>query len=314
MLQIYPELTEVLTDDSGHELTKHTQIAFPFVLYHNNLRKFNTQAIPWHWHEECELSIMRAGSMEFEYCGTKLILRPGDGYFINTGALHAMRVNKDEPCEYVSLLFNSEIISGSAYSAIHHKYVAPVTGNCDLKPLLFSIEMAQGKEIGAHVNAIESKWYSDDYDREMQIRGRLSDIWLKILDILDACHTLPYAPFDEEPIKAVLAYINENYKTGIMLPELAYSTGMSLSTLHRKFKSCTGISVGEYITRFKVSRAANKLAQPGVSATDACYECGFNDLSYFTKVFKKIIGKTPSEFSKSARGTIANYDNVGMED
>ena len=59
-----------------------------------------------------------------------------------------------------------------------------------------------------------------------------------------------------------------------------------------------GVSVIDYIVRRRISKAEIMLANSGLSVKDVAYSVGFSDQMYFSRVFKRIIGKTPSEFRK----------------
>lgn len=75
---------------------------------------------------------------------------------------------------------------------------------------------------------------------------------------------------------------------------------MSYSTFYRKIKALTGFSGNEYIRKRRLNHAQTLLAE-GKSVTETAWECGFNDMVYFRKCFKKEFGITPSEYAKSLK-------------
>ena len=62
-----------------------------------------------------------------------------------------------------------------------------------------------------------------------------------------------------------------------------------------------GASFGQHLLRYRLARACESLAHPGALAKEVAYAVGFNDLSYFTWVFKRQLGLTPSEYRAGAR-------------
>ena len=68
------------------------------------------------------------------------------------------------------------------------------------------------------------------------------------------------------------------------------------SYLYRLFKDKTGVSVSDYITRTRISKAEVLLSNGSLSVKDVAYSVGFPDQMYFSRVFKKINGKTPTQF------------------
>lgn len=73
--------------------------------------------------------------------------------------------------------------------------------------------------------------------------------------------------------------------------------GMSRMQLHRKLKAILNCSASEFIRDQRLQRAAQLLGNHGVNVSEAAYQSGFNNLSYFAKCFKEKFGKTPSQFS-----------------
>ncbi len=77
---------------------------------------------------------------------------------------------------------------------------------------------------------------------------------------------------------------------------ISQDIGMSRTSLYRKLKAITGLSINEYIRNLKMERAAELIEDKNFSVSQASYEVGFNNLKYFRKVFKEKFGKTPREF------------------
>lgn len=81
------------------------------------------------------------------------------------------------------------------------------------------------------------------------------------------------------------------------LEQLAQSLGMSISSLSRKFRSETGQTMSQYQTAFRIRIAQRYLQEANYSVTQVAYHVGYGDTSYFSKVFTKITGVAPSEYS-----------------
>ncbi|WP_062385366.1 helix-turn-helix domain-containing protein [Demequina iriomotensis] len=77
---------------------------------------------------------------------------------------------------------------------------------------------------------------------------------------------------------------------------LAASIGVSESTLTRRFKEATGMSVTQYVAERRCSRAARLLATTSRSVRDIAAFVGYEDANYFVKVFRKAYGTTPTEY------------------
>ena len=78
--------------------------------------------------------------------------------------------------------------------------------------------------------------------------------------------------------------------------EFCREIGMSRSQLHRKLKGLTAQSASEFIRTMRLKRAASMLSQSHLPVEEVSYRTGFRSPAYFTKCFKKLFGKTPTEF------------------
>ena len=82
---------------------------------------------------------------------------------------------------------------------------------------------------------------------------------------------------------------------------LANKMAMSVSQLSRKINGITGYSTISYVLQLKLNKAKKMLADEGVLITEVSDACGFYDASYFSRVFKKEFGLSPSQFQKNAQ-------------
>ena len=100
------------------------------------------------------------------------------------------------------------------------------------------------------------------------------------------------------PIRKVVSYLRYNYSQEISLAKLAKTAAMAPSYLSRQFKEETGMTISETIRRMRCDQAARLLKETGISIAEISSFVGYQDSNYFVKVFKKTLGKTPSEFRK----------------
>ena len=117
--------------------------------------------------------------------------------------------------------------------------------------------------------------------------------------------TLSSSPFaridthsESRRVQNIQQYINENYKQDIRLPVLAQMAGMSAVAFSRFFKARTGKSLSDYIIEVRLGHASQMLVQTNAPISDICFECGFNNLSNFNRIFKKKKDCSPQEFRK----------------
>ncbi|MDR1119738.1 MAG: AraC family transcriptional regulator [Dysgonamonadaceae bacterium] len=125
----------------------------------------------------------------------------------------------------------------------------------------------------------------------------------------DEAHTLSSSSFakiepphsDSRRVQKVENYINTHYREKISLNQLAAITGMTPVSFSRFFKLRTGKTLSDYIIDIRLGYAARQLVDSSKSIAEICYDCGFNNLSNFNRIFKRKKECAPKEFRDSYR-------------
>lgn len=97
----------------------------------------------------------------------------------------------------------------------------------------------------------------------------------------------------------VQQYISEHYRDEIHLNMLADMVGMAPTAFSRFFKQRTGKKLSDYITDIRLGHAARLLVDTTMSVAEICYDCGFNNLSNFNRIFKRKKSCPPTEFRET---------------
>ena len=113
-------------------------------------------------------------------------------------------------------------------------------------------------------------------------------------DLVNTFATGDYSPI----IKRTIDFILLNLGSTLTLTKIAHEIHVNPSHLSRKFKEETGMNITEFINSKRVEEAKLYLQRGHISITDVAFLVGFNDLNYFSKVFKKYTSLTPSQFPK----------------
>ncbi|KRE57920.1 helix-turn-helix domain-containing protein [Paenibacillus sp. Soil750] len=102
-------------------------------------------------------------------------------------------------------------------------------------------------------------------------------------------------------IEEVLHLLSGQMREQIRLEDLAQTVGLSPSRLSHLFKESTGYSIIDTLNRMRIQQAVMMLAHTGRSASEVCYDVGFQNYNHFTNQFRKWQGMTPSMFMKRPR-------------
>ena len=104
----------------------------------------------------------------------------------------------------------------------------------------------------------------------------------------------------QERMHRIHQFVEMNFQKPIDTVQIANEVNLSLPAFCRYFKKTTKLTYTDFVNQYRVQYAKKLLIQDK-NVTEACFECGFESLSYFNRIFKKFAGESPSEFRKNGR-------------
>lgn len=293
----------VSTDRQGRELIDHGTPLFPVACYHDNIRK---KSVPWHWHDELEILVIETGTARVSVNGADYIAKQGEGFFINSGALHGIWNKGAEPCYLQSVVFHPRLVGGSVDSILWQKYLEPLLSD----PCRSCVHFTRGQEWEkAASKAIQAAWefcVSETAGFEFEVREQLSKLIFLLSQNCPAAERKPSEKTmrDGERIKIMLQYIQEHYNEELILAKIAESAAVSENECLRCFRSMIGSTPIQYVKQVRIQKAADLLLSTNRKISDIGAECGFQEMSYFAKTFRELKGCTPGEFRRKMAGSI----------
>ncbi len=102
----------------------------------------------------------------------------------------------------------------------------------------------------------------------------------------------------EEKFALIKDFINDNITEKLTSKTICCSLGFSKSMIYKVVAENTGMSLGDYIATHRIELAKNLLVNTQLSVGEIAFKVGICDYSYFTKVYSKVTGLTPSEYRK----------------
>jgi transcriptional regulator GlxA family with amidase domain len=103
-------------------------------------------------------------------------------------------------------------------------------------------------------------------------------------------------------LSPVLTYIAENCTGKITVAQLAKLVNLSIFHFSRLFKDLTDRTVIAYVNNIRIHKAVELLTKTEISITDIALEAGFNDINYFSRLFKRHMKLSPQAFRRAAQG------------
>jgi len=98
-------------------------------------------------------------------------------------------------------------------------------------------------------------------------------------------------------------YIHEHQTENLRLGHVAKACNTSTFYFCKMFKKVTGINFTDYLSRVRIEKSKNLLLNPNLRVSEIAFEVGFQSLTHFNRVFKKILGQSPTEYRSQLLGT-----------
>ena len=285
---------EIKTNENNEELVQHGDYEFPCAVYFSDIDIYTASEIAWHWHKEIEIVVLYEGNVSLETAKESIILKKGDGVFINSEELHYFKKIGDEKCVLISYVFDKSLVIGDKGSIIERKYIEPLVQNKTLS--LFKIS----EKLSRKLEEVFFEYEDKKFGVEINIRNILSSVLLEIIveNREKLIEKKIYKNLDSQRIKGMLDFIQKNYSNELTLKEIGEAVFIGERETLRCFARTIGISPIEYLKKYRVKVAANLLTTTDLPVTEICIQCGFNSPSYFSKSFQRVFNVTPREYRK----------------
>lgn len=151
----------------------------------------------------------------------------------------------------------------------------------------------------------EARAYRTVYVPELKKAPSLEEMDLVMTEVLH--HFVDYT-FDFAEIKhsdaiyRIMEYVKLNFSRKITLEDIASYVHLSPSHISGMFRKETGQTISAYVSHIRIEKSKSLLRQPGVPIAEIAGLCGFEDQSYFTRVFKKQTGISPKQYRNGSLG------------
>lgn len=262
------------------ELRRHGSDNFPIALYDSTL------SIAYHWHNEDEFIYMEKGSAEYSIGREKLVIKAGEAAFCGGRTLHSLIL--DDGAKFKALVYNRSYIFGT--NDICRKYL-----NKTIKKH-YTPDIASHSEIIETLNEICNNINNQSYGYETEVKYKLLRLHsLIIQNNLYEETTANETPF-EKSLLTVIEYIHKNYSKKLYIDELAAIVGYSAVYFEKLFKAYIGKSPSEYIMIYRLNSAQRYLTETDYSVLEIAQMCGFPNVSYFIRTFRKFCNTTPHKY------------------
>jgi len=242
-----------------------------------------------HKHDDmCEIILIAEGRGFYIINNEKYLAKKGDLLIYNKGILHDERSDPNNPLKTYCLGISGIYIDGLDEMQIIPSHVCPVISTKDKFPMFLNYFETILDEFNA-----KSKYY------EVICLGLVTTIIALINRIIQ---NVPKELNDKESgtlVTRIKEYIDANYMKDLKLETIAKKFHFSTYYLSHVFKKETFFSPIEYIIQRRIGEAQRLLLSTNKTIKEVALDVGYNDANYFSLIFRKITGVSPSTFRKS---------------
>ncbi|MDU2122573.1 MAG: AraC family transcriptional regulator [Clostridium celatum] len=276
----------------------HGDFILPFSIYKGTLST-SFPSIATHWHEEIEVIIVLDGSCDYRINLNSFIVNKGDILIIDSQSLHSLTCISNKNMTWASFVFNMNMLKSSNTDGTLLKYIAPLLNHEHQLPIILKDNINCYPKIFDVIENIIYCYYEKDIAYELELKSLLFKFFSLLYknDLIERNQSKNNLTINTtDKIKLVLNYINYHYSEDISINTLAELCEYSEYHFMRFFKKHIGLTCVQYINNLRLEKSSILLTSTNNAIMDISLEVGFDNLSYFNKLFKRKYNLTPKEF------------------
>jgi AraC-like DNA-binding protein len=165
--------------------------------------------------------------------------------------------------------------------------------------------MGKARDLGVELDKERAKgaWFSTPVMPRKKVNSTMTMLWIFAQYLATKSNEIAMREAHAEPpaITRAKKYIEEHYGEDLSLGGVAKAVNMSIFYFCKMFRKSCGISFTEFVSRTRVERAKNLLLNPNLRVSEIAYDVGFQSLTHFNRVFRKTVGRSPTDYRQQSR-------------
>lgn len=277
-----------------NERKQHGTYDFPIEYYYVDCRHPQYE-MPLHWHREFEFIRILHGEFMLYSGNFEHRLSSGDIMTVDCGVLHR---GVPTDCVYECIVCDLGMLQRRSSSDSIGGLLTPIIN----RRMSVDCLLTNGGLLYDRLSSLFDTMHSQTPYYELEICGVLYTVFASLYRegrvVPSLGNALPDA--HTKKLTELTDWIEDNLQYPMTLSQLADRAGFNEKYFCRIFKEFTGHTPIDYVNLLRVDNAARLLIYQKLSVTEAAISSGFSDMSYFSKIFKKYKGMTPSRWRSSA--------------
>lgn len=282
--------------ECSQETKPHGHDNFPFDIYLCSI-PIDFTIVPTHWHNAMEIIYIKKGRGIINVDLTAFQVSEGDIVVVPPGQLHSIEQLSDLAMEYENIIFKLSMLMAPQEDICTEEFFQPMKHGKALPDTLYTRNSPLYPALSGCLNAIDSICQNFPYGYQLAIKGQLFSFFY---ELSKSFHSAASHGNNKslDRLKGLLKYVETNYWEKISIADAARICGFSQSHFMKFFKASMGVSFTDYLNDYRITMAARLLGSSSDTVVNIASETGFENLSYFNRVFKRKYQCTPREFRK----------------
>lgn len=292
---------QVPVNENLLQVVQYPEAGQPILRIENALDDFEHGRMETHWHPEFLFALLIRG--ELDYClhrgrepAVHYHMKAGDGIFINSNVLHSC-VRQVPGTVIFSFGMPPGLFATPLFGTLFQRKVLPLI-HSGILGVYLSGASAEDRPLLELFQAFRSLSPEDGSLelRTMELTCRIwEELFVKLGRAKDQVFYQSINAAQIGRIQSMIDFIREHYQEPISVEQIAHAGQMSRRECFRKFRSALDLSPMEFLTQFRVLKAAYLLSTTDLSLTEISSSCGFESVSSFTKQFRKRYTVSPKQ-------------------
>lgn len=276
-----------------HETKSHTVSEFPYNTYLCSI-PLDFTLVPLHWHAELEIVVIKKGTGLISVDFDKRTVTSGDIVFIRPGQLHSIEQYSTRVMEYENIILKPELLISGETDLCARQFITPLMKG-ELRCAAFLTPAVPGyPEISDCISHIDYLCERQPNGYQLAVKGFLFQLLFLLISHQQKKSAIPALQTKSlEKIKTILKYVEEHYDEHITIDDMAALTFYSKSHFMKFFKAHMGTGFIEYLNDYRLTIAERLLRTSDASVLEIAEKSGFDNLSYFNRIFKRKYGQSP---------------------
>ncbi|ADL03105.1 AraC family transcriptional regulator [Lacrimispora saccharolytica] len=289
-------MTDTIVMQDASEIVTYDQMGIPLYIQRDKLSDYPDWKALCHWHEDMEFIRILEGQMNYHINGKRVLLKKDDCIMVNARQMHYGYSFNRKDCDFICILFHPQLFTGN--KLLYQKYISPIMENQRMEYIYFDGFSREGKETAALLDQIyfSKEQANDAY--EIEVIGFILTLWKRLYERCEVISpdTAGQTGSDLSAQKDMVSFIYQHYAEKLSLSDIAGAGSICRSKCCMIFKRYLQQSPIEFLNAYRLEVSRSLLKDPAASITQVALACGFNHLSYYSKLFLRSYGCTPREY------------------